>query len=458
MRGLLGRRVEEFAKKTATAVRLEDLYRWGNSNMITRLRFARFLHREVAIRNAQLCKELQVLPFGLPETRGVSDVISCFSSYTDTLAESPRPKSADDDSRFIQLLRDILEDNVGIVGTLGRGVRELQEALGEERYEDIRAEVDLIFDRFFMKQIGLRFLLQHYIESAESRPGVSGIIHDRVHVGRILRREAHEARRLCLQLYGEAPEIVVIGDGHTSQGWQVSQAQPFCSLAGLDLCHDRQFTYVPLHLQFSCSVLLQNACFSVAELRKTRPEKQEPMPVVQAIFAHGEEEVAVKVSDEGGGIPRSKSHLSWSYFCAPDSGGDSSPKKAWRHSAPLGAGNPCGAGLPLARLHAQYYGGNLILKSIDGFGTDAYLFLKRLGQNCENLPHGVRVSPAMRDSSYGREALTIESLGDLAQPEIYFLRRRLAEFRKENANSVAKLSSASTSEKDNPAKQMVRQT
>jgi hypothetical protein len=29
-------------------------------------------------------------------------------------------------------------------------------------------QVDLIFDRFFIKRIGLRFLIQHHIEAAEA--------------------------------------------------------------------------------------------------------------------------------------------------------------------------------------------------------------------------------------------------------------------------------------------------
>ena len=59
-----------------------------------------------------------------------------------------------------------------------------------------------------------------------------------------------------------------------------------------------------------------------------------------------------------------------------------------------------GCGLPLSRLYAQYFGGGLDLKSMEGYGTDAYCYLNRLGKNCENLPAGVKVSPAERDSSF----------------------------------------------------------
>lgn len=208
-----------------------------------------------------------------------------------------------------------------------------------------------------------------------------------------------------------------------------------------DLSHNRSFTYVPKHLRFSCDVLLQNACYSVAHRHASLPaeERSEPMQPVRAVFAHGQHEVSVKVSDEGGGIPRRRTDLAWSYFCSPS-------KSGWRHSQALGAGNPIGAGLPLARLHARYYGGDLIMKTIDGFGTDAYLFLNRLGEHCEKLPPGVRLSPAMRDSSLGKEAaMGLESLGEeLSRSERVLLKRRLAEFRSKPQALLANLSSLSS--------------
>ena len=53
------------------------------------------------------------------------------------------------------------------------------------------------------------------------------------------------------------------------------------------------------------------------------------------------------------------------------------PEKQWRapstemiqSSAPALAGYGCG--LPLSRLYAEYFGGGLDIKSMEGFGTDA---------------------------------------------------------------------------------------
>merc|ERR1712228_76936 len=56
-------------------------------------------------------------------------------------------------------------------------------------------------------------------------------------------------------------------------------------------------------------------------------------------------------------------------------------------------------GLPLARIYARYFGGDLKLLSMEGVGLDAYLYLPVLGSACENLPKSVAISPGNLDSS-----------------------------------------------------------
>ena len=55
----------------------------------------------------------------------------------------------------------------------------------------------------------------------------------------------------------------------------------------------------------------------------------------------------------------------------------------------FGRGSPLaglGYGLPISRSYARYFGGDLVIVSMEGYGTDAYLHLSRLGDNQEPLP------------------------------------------------------------------------
>ena len=45
-----------------------------------------------------------------------------------------------------------------------------------------------------------------------------------------------------------------------------------------------------------------------------------------------------------------------------------------------------GYGLPVARSYARYFGGDLTIVPIEGYGTDAYVHLSRITDKNEPLP------------------------------------------------------------------------
>ncbi|CAJ0910253.1 2012_t:CDS:2 [Entrophospora sp. SA101] len=90
-----------------------------------------------------------------------------------------------------------------------------------------------------------------------------------------------------------------------------------------------------------------------------------------------------KISDEGGGIPRSSIPLVWTYMYTTAQAKALDPdfnQKEFR--APMAG---YGYGLPISRLYARYFGGDLKLISMEGFGTDVYLHLNRLSNSDEPL-------------------------------------------------------------------------
>ena len=45
-----------------------------------------------------------------------------------------------------------------------------------------------------------------------------------------------------------------------------------------------------------------------------------------------------------------------------------------------------GYGLPISRSYARYFGGDLSIMSMEGYGTDCFVYLTRLGNTREPLP------------------------------------------------------------------------
>ena len=111
------------------------------------------------------------------------------------------------------------------------------------------------------------------------------------------------------------------------------------------------------------------------------------MPPIKIIIADGEdnEDVSIKISDEGGGIPRSSIPRIWSYLYTT---ADANAFERLEAPNDCGGDSPLaglGYGLPISRLFARDCGGDLQVISMEGYGTDAYLHLKRVGDSPEPL-------------------------------------------------------------------------
>jgi len=140
------------------------------------------------------------------------------------------------------------------------------------------------------------------------------------------------------------------------------------------------------------------------------------MPPVKVITVNGAEDVSIKITDRGGGVSRSTMKHVWKFAHSTSDADDdyqipTTTTTQDSHNVTTDGSLLCGTqirgfGLPLARVYARYFGGELTLKSMEGFGCDAYLYLPRLGDSCENLPPSVISSPGERDSLPNRSSNT----------------------------------------------------
>jgi pyruvate dehydrogenase kinase 2/3/4 len=152
-------------------------------------------------------------------------------------------------------------------------------------------------------------------------------------------------------------------------------------------------SYIPSHLYYILFELIKNSMRATAEHHKAlrnEDDLEDLPPVIIIIGSSGRsEDVSIKVSDQGGGIPRSyiKRAFNYLFTTAPPAfqqemvtGEDMQSSGRFSPLAGLGYG------LPVARQYARYFGGGLKIMSVEGYGTDAYIYLNRFG-NASSIWH-----------------------------------------------------------------------
>jgi len=327
----------------ATSVSIKDLHHASSNITPTQaLLNGQFLHGELTARRAVMLQQLHDLPPTLSECKSVKALTSLYQGRLTRILSQPAPRNLDEEATFAANLKCNFKKQEGETRlALGQALAELQQ--GPALSTEDTQLIDVHVDAFFSARVGLRFLVDHYLASKEPRSGWSGCLQLNLSPTEMCRQVAESVKSVMLERHGVAPEVVVHGDPSET------------------------FTYVPSHIDFVISELLQNACLATVRAHATKPQ----MPPVSVVVAVSDQDVTFKVADEGGGIPRSKLHHVWSYL---------GEYKRWQSDGTIGLG------LPLSRIYAKYFGGKLHLTPMEGYGTDCYMKLQRLAHaNCENI-------------------------------------------------------------------------
>ncbi|KAK5661485.1 hypothetical protein OQA88_11389 [Cercophora sp. LCS_1] len=428
--------IRHYASFPATGVSLRQMVQFGEKPSTgTLFRASQFLAEELPIRLAHRVQELETLPDGLNEMPSVKKVQDWYAQSFEEITTLPRPNlsrevrerlmrpaknsgkttallsqatpnpSIEEDrlsswnnggnnnngwgsaktsasarryfamvddtgdwppelqlynQRFAQTLHKIKRRHDSVVTTMAQGILEYKR---KRQRMQIDNNIQAFLDRFYMSRIGIRMLIGQHIaltdQSHYRDPSYVGIICTKTYIKDLAQEAIENARFVCEDHYGlfEAPKIQLV-----------------CS-------PNLNFMYVPGHLSHMLFETLKNSLRAVVE---THGQDKQEFPVTKVIVAEGKEDITIKISDEGGGIPRSAIPLVWTYMYTTvdrtpnlDPDFDKSDFKA-----PMAG---FGYGLPLSRLYARYFGGDLKLISMEGYGTDVYLHLNRLSSSSEPL-------------------------------------------------------------------------
>ncbi|KPI96461.1 [Pyruvate dehydrogenase [lipoamide]] kinase, mitochondrial [Papilio xuthus] len=278
-----------------------------------------FLRKELPVRLANIMKEIALLPENLLRMPSVGMVNQWYERSFEEIIEfekmEPEPPIL---SQFCERLVHIRNRHADVVQTMAQGVLELKES--HEVDPGTENSIQYFLDRFYMSRISIRMLInQHTLLFGEQmgarQASVNGMGCGGRHIGSIdpacdvvaVVRDAYEnARFLCDRYYLASPELELLQNG-------VSSDRPM------------PIIYVPSHLYHMLFELFKNAMRAVMECHESAP------PPIQVNLVTGKEDISVKMSDRGGGIPRSVSDLLFKYMysTAPQ------PSKSDSHTVPL---------------------------------------------------------------------------------------------------------------------------
>ncbi|XP_077150779.1 pyruvate dehydrogenase kinase, isozyme 3 isoform X2 [Ranitomeya variabilis] len=331
--------IEYYSKFSPSPLSIKQFLDFGRNNACEKTSYL-FLRKELPVRLANTLKEVNLLPENLLQRPSVKLVRSC----------------------FLNILIQVRNRHNDVVPTMAQGVIEYKEKYGFDPF--VSSNIQYFLDRFYTNRISFRMLInQHTLlfggDINPAHPKHIGSIDPTCNVPEVVKDAYDTAKMLCEQYYLAAPELRIEEFNAKAPG------RPL------------QVVYVPSHLFHMLFELFKNSMRATVEQYEGRAEA---LPPVKTLVTLGKEDLSIKISDQGGGVPLRKIDRLFNYMYSTAPRPSLEPSRA----VPLAG---FGYGLPISRLYARYFQGDLKLYSMEGVGTDAVIYLKAVsGESFERLP------------------------------------------------------------------------
>lgn len=350
----LSQQVDRYSRYSPSPLSVQQFLDFGtSSDSKNEFRSVEYLRYELPTRLANMLKEMNRLPKDILETQSFQRVKHM---YEETLNEVLLYEKSDVEnenvrSQFTNSLQSILNRHRSVVEQVAHGVMEYKEEVRESGMKVIEEEkIQYFLDRFYMSRIAIRVLInQHVTMFGNERrdPTLIGAFDPKCDLRKVIEDAADSASHLCEKYYLGSPEV------------------EFEIINEYDSRDYIEMGYVPSHLHHICFELFKNSMRATIELHGS----VDPPPI-KILMTKGKDNVCIKITDQGGGasLEECRRWTHYMYSTAPPP-----PKSDDAQIAPLAG---YGYGIPLSRLYARYLGGDLMLQSVEGYGTDCYIYLK----------------------------------------------------------------------------------
>jgi hypothetical protein len=255
------------------------------------IKSANYVRTELAVRIAHRLRDLQALPYVVVTQEGVAKVYELYWSAFEQFRRFPPINNVKENNAFCDQLRRVLDEHAVVIPNLSLGLSLSSPYLAPEL-------LDSFMRRMLVSRISRRVLAEHHLalsHSFNSEVKESGISDQ--HVG-IIYTDLNVKRSIdkCAKLLKEHPHHIDENHGIPSTHW------PDVVVDG----HlDTTFAYIKEHVEYIFFELLKNAMLATVQKYHDTPT----LPPIRATIVAGNNDVAIRISDQGGGllIPQIKS-------------------------------------------------------------------------------------------------------------------------------------------------------
>ncbi|KAJ5050828.1 uncharacterized protein L3040_002697 [Drepanopeziza brunnea f. sp. 'multigermtubi'] len=377
--------LDEWVGKEARPISLRQLMVFGRSLTEARLlSSANYVRTELPTRLAHRIRDMQTLPYVVVTNPHVSQVYELYYKAFESLRRVREIKTLEDNEKFCKTISQTLQEHLTVIPKLAMGVLECRDLMRPE-------EMDKFMNTILRSRISRRVIAEQHLALTETfhspwhfpdsptpttttQTDFVGEVFLKCSAAEVVSRCFSATRFLCASTYGSSTPLPPINlTGHLTA----------------------TFPYILSHLEYIIGELLRNSMQATVERAKHHPKSwiDNKPPPIEVTVCEAPQHVIIRVSDQGGGIPKEILPHLWSFSKGPRSSQRLENLKGVPKMAAtlqeLRVSRPpnlrLGMGLPLSRVYAEYWAGQLEVHSLEGYGTDAFLQISKLGNKNEQL-------------------------------------------------------------------------
>ncbi len=371
----LAKSIFKYSRIAPTPLKLKTMYAYAKSSRKEDIiNQAKFMRQEIPIRLAHRVIELENLPHKLANISQIQYVADLYRNSFDMIYQTPTPKNIYDCSKLSNILSDIKDRHQAVQLDIGKGIQDWV-----QQNSNINYDINYFLDKFYMSRIGIRTLIGQYIGVERYQQGIIQTCKPKD----IIENAINRAQEACDLEYADYPEVTIHSNQYPFESDILNnQKSSIHSNSKITEENDTSFKYIPSHLYYITYELLKNSMKAVMEKNNNDLNgiSDDLYPKdIKVYISKGSKDLIIRITDFGGGFPRDDIDKMFKYSYTTTKK-NINPSQLFETPSILSG---LGYGLPLSRLYCRYFKGELQIIPYEGIGTDALIFINRLGDTDE---------------------------------------------------------------------------